>query len=182
MLSASENTINLPEFIGNLPNIAIINSYYYSNVSKNLIRGAVANLKKGGIPHEIFNVSGVLDLPTALKLIINSTRFEGYILLGSILTGGNDLITSAMYAETLRGIGTIAGQGYPLGTAIICAESEDNLLEMASIQEDNCGGKASQAALELVALARSVSGITKNIGFKPASKFIQMAGEASKTK
>jgi hypothetical protein len=87
-----------------------------------------------------------------------------------------------MYSETLRGIGTIAGQGYPLGTAIICAENEDTLLKMASIQEDNCGGMASQAALELVAIARDLSGITKNIGFKPASKFIQMAGEASKTK
>jgi 6,7-dimethyl-8-ribityllumazine synthase len=181
MLTASKNTKDLPEFRGASPKIAVIAARYHGSVADSLTKGAVAVLTKADIPHEIFNVSGVLDLPTALKLVVSSTRFEGYVVLGSIISASDDGTANVIYGETLRGIGTISGQGYPLGSAIICADSKKNLTKMASTRKDDCGGAAAKAALELVAMARDLSGVTKNIGFKPASEFIQMAGEAPKT-
>lgn len=181
MLTASKNTKDLPSFKGAPPKIAIIASRYHTGIADSLTKGATAVLTKADTPHEVFNVSSALDLATALKLVINSTRFEGYVVLGSLLGSNDDKNAQVMYGETLRAIGSISAQGFPVGSAILCADSKKQLTKMASTRKDDCGGAAAKAALELVAMARDLSGVAKNIGFKPASEFIQMAGEAPKT-
>tara|TARA_R110002096_G_scaffold7102_10_gene31542 strand:+ start:10002 stop:10550 length:549 start_codon:yes stop_codon:yes gene_type:complete len=181
MLSASRKSKDLPKFDGDAPKIAVITATYHDGVADRLTKGAAAVLKTAGVPFETFNVSGALDLATALKLLINSAQFEGYVVMGSIANNADGAGAQNMHAETLRGIGTIGAIGYPVGSAILFADSKKQLAKMASMRRDDCGGAAALAALKLVALARDLSGITKNIGFKPASEFIQMAGEAPKT-
>jgi 6,7-dimethyl-8-ribityllumazine synthase len=181
MLSASRKSKEIPDFSGSNPKIAVISARYNSSIADRLTKGASAVLAGGDIPFEIFEVSGVLDLPTALKLIINSGRFDGYVLLGSVVNDADDRAATAMYAETLRGIGSIGASGYPMGSAILCASNRKQLAKMASTRKDNCGGAAAKAALELIALSRNLSNVSKNIGFKPASEFIHMAGDPRKT-
>jgi 6,7-dimethyl-8-ribityllumazine synthase len=181
MLSASRKTKDIPDFSGSNPKIAVISARYNPSIADRLTKGASALLDAGDIPFEIFDVSGVLDLATALKLIINSGRFDGYVLLGSVVNDGDDRAATAMYAETLRGIHSIGASGYPLGSAILCASNKKQLAKMASPRKDNCGRAAALAALELIALSRNLSNVSKNIGFKPASEFIHMAGDPRKT-
>ena len=181
MLSASRKSKDIPDFSGSNPKIAVISAQYNPSIADRLTKGASALLEKNDIPFEVFEVSGVLDLPTALKLIINSGRFDGYVLLGSVLNESDDRATIAMYSETLRGIGSIGASGYPLGSAILCASNKKQLTKMASPRKDNCGAAAAMAALELIALSRNLSNISKSIGFKPSSEFIHMAGDPRKT-
>jgi|GEM_PF-365573 len=181
MLSASRKSNDLMDFGSSKPVVAVIAAQYHTSISDRLVKGAHAVLDANVISYETFNVPGALDLPTALKLAVNSTRFDGYVVLGSFLDEADDAGAQTQFAQTLSGIGAIGGQGHPIGSAILFADSKKQLTKMASTRKDNTGGAAAQAALELVMMAQNLSGVTKNIGFKPASEFIQMAGEAPKT-
>ncbi len=180
MLSASRKSKDLPEIIGSKPKIAVISARYHPSVADRLTKGASAVLNNGDFPFEVFDVSGVLDLPIALKMVINSGRFDAYVLLGSVQNDTDGQAAQVIYAETLRGIGSIGALGYPLGSAILCASTNKQLAKMASPRKENCGGAAARAALELIALSRNLSNVSKNIGFKPASEFIHMAGDPQK--
>jgi 6,7-dimethyl-8-ribityllumazine synthase len=181
MLSASRKTKGLPTFSGSPPKVAVITATYHSSVSDRLTKGAVAMLDKVDTSLETFQVSGALDLAAALKLAINSGRFDAYVVLGSLANDANDASAQNMHAETLRSIGSISAAGFPVGSAILFANTKKQLAKLASPRKDDCGGAAALAALNLLAMARDLSGTTKNIGFKPASEFIKMAGEAPKT-
>ena len=58
-------------------------------------------MNSSGIAYDIFEVSGVLELPIALKLAINSSRYDGYVILGSITIDANNSLSKTIYAETL---------------------------------------------------------------------------------
>ena len=113
------------------------------------------------------------------KLAINSSRYDGYVILGSIIIDANNSPSKTIYAETLRGIGDISNQGYPTGKAIITAQSEIELKEI-SLKSDY-GSAAAHAVLQLITLSRKLTGDINNIGFKPASKHNQTVGEAEET-
>ena len=66
MLSASRKSKDIPDFSGSNPKIAVISARYNPSIADRLTKGASAILEKNDIPFEMFEVSGVLDLPTAL--------------------------------------------------------------------------------------------------------------------
>ena len=157
------------KFTNDLPKIAVVTSRYHNEISYELDKQVINVMNSSGIAYDIFEVSGVLELPIALKLAINSSRYDGYVILGS----------KTIYAETLRGIVDISNQGYPTGKAIITAQSEIELKEI-SLKSDY-GSAAAHAVLKLIKLSRKLTGDINNIGFKPASKRNQTVGEAEET-
>ena len=176
MPSELENKNYIDEFNDDVPKIAVIIAKHPSIISDELIKGTIGILDSQKISYKKIYLSGILALPIALKLIINSSQYEGYILLGSISHEENPTYSKTVYSETLRSIGNISNQGYPTGTAIISAESAIELKEISL--KNNYGAAAANAVLELISLSRNLTGITKNIGFKPLSNPNQTAGEA----
>ena len=167
------------KFTNDVPKIAIITSRYHNEISYELDKQVINVMNSSGIAYDVFEVSGVLELPIALKLAINSSRYDGYVILGSITIDANNSLSKTIYAETLRGIGDISNQGYPTGKAIITAQSEIELKEI-SLKSDY-GSAAAHAVLKLIKLSRKLTGDINNIGFKPASKRNQTVDEAEET-
>ena len=60
-------------------------SPYYKDITENLIRGALNVLKRIKADTEIVEVSGALEIPTAIKLMEN--EFDGFIAVGCVIRG-----------------------------------------------------------------------------------------------
>ncbi len=161
------------DFGADAPRIAILTSEYFPDVSEALVDKARGVINAAHASFEIFQVAGVLDCAPALRLLINSGKFDGFVVLGAI-QADNDMQT-VIYAESLRALQSIASQGHCVGTAIIGAETEKQIKKTAAAKRDNYGSAAATAALKLIQLSRAVSGHTKGIGFKPSSEHIIMA-------
>ena len=71
--------------------IYIINANYYEEISDRLVGGAKIFLNENNIDHEILNVPGALEIPTAINLIydkINSDNlYIGFIAIGCVIRG-----------------------------------------------------------------------------------------------
>ena len=71
--------------------IYIINANYYEEISDRLVGGAKNFLNENDIDHEILNVPGALEIPTAINLIydkINSDNlYIGFIAIGCVIRG-----------------------------------------------------------------------------------------------
>ena len=77
------------KFTNDLPKIAVVTSRYHNEISYELDKQVINVMNSSGIAYDIFEVSGVLELPIALKLAINSSRYDGYVILGSITIDAN---------------------------------------------------------------------------------------------
>ena len=60
--------------------IAIVASPYYKLIYENLLQGALEELSTHNIDSDIVNVSGALEIPTAINLL--KENYLGFIALG----------------------------------------------------------------------------------------------------
>ena len=75
---------NLPDFKEKL-NICLVSAPYYKDITDNLIQGALNVLRNINADTEIVEVSGALEIPTAIKLMEN--EFDGFIAIGCVIRG-----------------------------------------------------------------------------------------------
>ena len=65
--------------------ICLVSAPYYKDITDNLVCGALNILKKIEADTEIVEVSGALEIPTAIKLMEN--EFDGFIAIGCVIRG-----------------------------------------------------------------------------------------------
>ena len=65
--------------------IAIVASPYYKLIYENLLKGALDELLIHNIDSDIVNVSGALEIPTAINLL--KGNYSGFIALGCVIRG-----------------------------------------------------------------------------------------------
>lgn len=136
------------------PTVLIVVSGFYEDIAEELARGAVAELKAAGASYERVNVPGTFEIPAAIRLAIDTGRYDGYVALGCVIRGETthfDYICS----ESARGLGELALQhGVALGYGILTTEDREQAQRRASAAEKNKGGDAARACLAMIALKR----------------------------
>ena len=65
--------------------ILIINANYYTIISNKLINSSRKVLKKNKFNISILNVTGIFEIPIAIRRNIN--KFDGFIALGCVIKG-----------------------------------------------------------------------------------------------
>ena len=79
--------------------ICIVVSDYYKDISENLIKGCIYELKKNGYKNlKIKYVSGAFEIPNVISKNLN--RYDGFIALGCVIKGKTphfDFICNPMY-------------------------------------------------------------------------------------
>lgn len=168
-------TLEAPRFDGNPPKIAILSARYFPDVADTLIAQAKETLKSVFADSDVYEVPGVLDLPAALSMAIQSGKYEGYVILGAVIDGENG--EHAIYRETLATLTMIAADGEAVGTALLWADNRKKMAKLAA-RRSKLGNGAALAALHLVSLSRKLSdtAATSSEGnFKPAEEHIQVA-------
>jgi 6,7-dimethyl-8-ribityllumazine synthase len=128
-------------------NILIIEARYHPDVADALVDGATAALEKGGARFERLAMPGVLELPAAIAIAVNSPRpYDGYVALGCVT--GHAHLADMFYAETMRGLMSLGASGIALGHGIVLAGDEGGARDLAMTQD--IGGDAARACLALV--------------------------------
>ena len=156
--------------------LAIVVSPYYKDIADNLVAGAVAEIEAVGGTHEVIEVPGALEIPTAIGIAERMSNFDGYVALGCVIRGETTHYETVCN-DSSRAIQMLGLQGLFIGNGILTVENRRQAEVRADVADQNKGGGAAAAALHLIALARKWGDQRKGVGFVPADE-IQLAGKA----
>jgi 6,7-dimethyl-8-ribityllumazine synthase len=175
MAGHSDNDMGLPRFDKPVK-VAIVIAPYYTAIADAQLAAARGVLDEAGTTHEVIEVPGSLEIPTAIGIAHRLSNFDGYVALGCVIRGATShydvVVNESSRALTLLGL-----QGVCIGNGIITVETREQAEERADAARLNTAGGAAAAALHLIALTRRFGQPKGGIGFKPRQDVIQVAGE-----
>ncbi len=135
--------------------ILIAQARFYEDIADELLKGAQAALEAAGASHETVAVPGAYELPAALRMAVDSGRFDGYVALGCVIRGETSHY-DYVCAESARGLMDLCTRhGIALGYGILTTENREQAWARASRAEKDKGAVAARACLEMVALRRA---------------------------
>jgi 6,7-dimethyl-8-ribityllumazine synthase len=141
---------DLPDFTEKLK-ICIVSAPYYKDITENLIRGALNVLKRIKADTEIVEVSGALEIPTAIKLMEN--EFDGFIAVGCVIRGETTHY-EIVSTESSRGLSNLGLEKVCIGNAILTVENRLQAEKRADPKVFDKGGEACNALLSIIKIKR----------------------------
>ncbi len=173
MASIEHHILPRPEFDKPVK-LLIVVAPYYKAIADDLIAGARAEIEACGGKHDLVEVPGALEVPTAIGIAERMSNFDGYVALGCVIRGETTHYETVCN-DSSRAIQLLGLQGLCIGNGILTVENIEQAQVRADPAEQNKGGGAAAAALHLIALSRKWGAQTKGVGFKPLSETIQIA-------
>ena len=141
---------DLPDFTEKLK-ICIVSAPYYKDITENLIRGALNVLKRINADTEIVEVSGALEIPTAIKLM--EDQFDGFIAVGCVIRGETTHY-EIVSTESSRGLANLGLKKVCIGNAILTVENRLQAEKRADPKVFDKGGEACNALLSIIKIKR----------------------------
>lgn len=133
-----------------MPHILIVTSPYYEDVAKLLMNGTQTALNDASATFDIIEASGALEIPLAIKLGMESGKYDGALALGCVIRGETshyDIVCN----ESARGITNLALENnFPIGNAILTCDTMEQAVQRADPREKNKGADAVSAVLGLI--------------------------------
>ena len=176
MAGHSDNDMGLPSFEKPVK-LAIVIAPYYTAIAEAQLAAAKGVLEEAGASHEVIEVPGSLEIPTAIGIAHRLSNFDGYVALGCVIRGATshyDVVVN----ESSRALTMLGLQGVCVGNGIITVETREQAEERADAARLNTAGGAAAAALHLIALTRRIGQPKGGVGFKPRTETIQVAGDS----
>jgi len=139
----------------------IINSNYYDEISKRLLKGAENYCNKNKIDYYVVDVDGALEIPSAINIINENiaNRIDGvlihsdnvgYIALGCVIKGETshyDIVTN----QSAYGLTELAiSKNIILGNSILTVDDYDQAMERSKDDETNKAYHAAKACSRLI--------------------------------
>ena len=163
-MSAGDHTaLPLPR-IDPAPHLLLVVAPYYRAIADDLIAGAVATLEQANATHELIEVPGALEIPTAIRLAARARRHDGYVALGCVLRGETTHYDTVCN-DSSRGLMLLGLDGLCIGNGILTCETMDQARVRAAPSGQDKGGGAAAAALHLLQLSRQWQRPEKKLGF-----------------
>ena len=164
MAGPAHYTLPLPTFERPL-RLLIVVAPYYRDIADGLIAGAQATAAACGAEVDLIEVTGALEVPTAIAMAERLAKFDGYVALGCVIRGETTHYDTVCN-DSSRGLSLLGLQGACIGNGILTVENHDQAAVRADPAGQNKGGAAAAAALHLIALSRKWATQTKGIGFR----------------
>jgi 6,7-dimethyl-8-ribityllumazine synthase len=156
--------------------LLIVVAPYYKDIADQLIAGARAEIEACGGTHDLVEVPGALEVPTAIGIAERMSNFDGYVALGCIIRGETTHYDTVCN-DSSRGLTLLGLQGLCIGNGILTVENMAQAEVRAQVDGQNKGGGAAAAALHLIALSRKWGSARKGVGFVPMKDEYQIAGD-----
>ena len=131
--------------------ILIVNANYYDKISKNLVNSTKKILINNKIKVNIFNVTGIFEIPIAIKK--NIKKFDAFVALGCVIKGKTphfDFICKSTF-DAIMNLSITYNK--PIGNGIITAFSIKQAKErcgLAKLNKTNKGLEAARAVLSIL--------------------------------
>lgn len=126
--------------------IAIIGAGFYAHIFDAQLNAAQERIEAAGHAHEVIRVPGALEIPAAIALAAESSRFDAFVALGCVIRG-ETFHFEVVSNESARGLMSLTLDGLAIGNGILTVENEAQAL--ARIPK---AAEAVDAALALMAL------------------------------
>lgn len=156
--------------------LLIVVAPYYKDIADQLIAGARAEIEACGGTHDLIEVPGALEVPTAIGIAERMSNFDGYVALGCIIRGETTHYDTVCN-DSSRALALLGLQGLCIGNGILTVENMLQAEARAQADGQNKGGGAAAAALHLIALSRKWGAARKGVGFVPARDEYQIAAD-----
>jgi 6,7-dimethyl-8-ribityllumazine synthase len=138
--------------------ILIVQANFYQDISKMLLGGAVAELKKQNCQYDIIDLLGAFEIPAAIAFASQANKYDGYIALGCVIRGETTHY-DYVCTESARGLNELAYKnGLAIGYGIITCENENQALARADVNQKNKGGFAVLACLKMIEIKQQFLG------------------------
>jgi 6,7-dimethyl-8-ribityllumazine synthase len=154
-MTATEGALPLPALDPG-PRVLIVAAPFYRAIADDLIAGARAVLDRAGARHELVEVPGALELPTAIRLAARARAHDGVVALGCVIRGETPHY-EIVSTDASRGLMHLGLDGLCIGNGILTCETMEQAQARAAgtaAGGQDKGGGAAAAALHLIALAR----------------------------
>jgi len=172
--SEAHHTLDRPEFDRPVK-LLIVVAPYYRDIADQLIAGARAEIEACGGTHDLIEVPGALEVPTAIGIAERLSNFDGYVALGCVVRGETTHYETVCN-DSSRAITLLGLQGLCIGNGILTVENMAQAQARADVSGQNKGGGAAAAALHLIALSRKWGAQRKGVGFVPQRDELKIAG------
>ena len=146
------------------PRILIIEARFYDHIADALLQGAKKALTAGDAEFDVVTVAGALEIPAAIALAEEGghrpagIRYDGYIALGCVIRG-ETYHFEVVSNESARGLMDLSiARRLPIGNGILTVDTEAQALARARVSEDDKGGFAARACLDMITLKRRLLG------------------------
>ena len=131
--------------------ICIIVSEYYKEISNNLLKGSIIELKKNGYKNiKVKFVSGVFEIPNIIAK--NLKKFDAFIALGCVIKGQTDHYFFISQSVTSALINLSVKSKKPIGFGILTVNNYKQAKERALITKKN---KGKEVALGVISILKN---------------------------
>jgi 6,7-dimethyl-8-ribityllumazine synthase len=129
----------------------IVVSRFNGLVTEQLLQGAQDALRRHGAKDadvDVFRCPGTFELPSLLRRVARSGRYDAVIALGAVIRGGTPHF-EYVAAEATKGVGVVAMEADCAVTmGILTCDTLEQALERAGVKAGNKGAEAAAAAIE----------------------------------
>ena len=130
--------------------ILIVNANYYDTISKNLVISSKKTLINNKMKVNIFNVTGVFEIPVAIKK--NIKKFDAFVALGCVIKGKTphfDFICKSTFDSILN---LSITYNKPIGNGIITALNIKQAKQRCGLGRSNKTNKGLEAARAVMSI------------------------------
>ena len=128
--------------------ILIVISNYYEEISKNLLKGSIEELKSNKIEYDILYAPGCYEIPFLISK--NIKKYKGFIALGCVIRGETyhfELIAN----ECARKIMDISNHNLkPIGFGVLTCDNIKQAKVRSDVMKKNKGKEAANACIKLI--------------------------------
>ena len=174
-MADTEYTLPRPSFDDPVKLLVVV-APFYRDIADMLIKGAIAEIAAAGATHDIVELPGALELPTAIAMADRMGDYDGFVALGCVIRGETTHYETVCN-DSARGLMLLGLQGTPIGNGILTVENREQAIARADPARMNKGAGAAAAALHLVALGREWGGRRKGVGFLPGPGEVAPLGD-----
>ena len=128
--------------------VLIVISDYYEEIGKNLLKGALTELKLNKITYDILFAPGCFEIPFLISK--NIKKYRGFIALGCVIRGETfhfELIAN----ECARKIIDLSNENLkPIGFGVLTCENIKQAKIRSDVRKKNKGKEAANACIKLL--------------------------------
>jgi 6,7-dimethyl-8-ribityllumazine synthase len=147
-----------PDLSGNDLRIAVIVSRFNEDITKRLLRGALAALEERGAQDpDVFWVPGSLELPVTALALAERGNHDAIVCLGCVIRG-ETYHFEVVAAQAAAGIMQVQlDTGVPVAFGVLTTEDKEQALARSG-PKNNKGSEAADVAIEMANLMREIQG------------------------
>ena len=141
-------------------NIAIVTALFNKEITKTLEEGAIAQLREKGMePMAIIDVPGAVEIPLAVKNLLELPGCDAVVTLGLVIRGETthyDYVCQSVE----RGCSQLQLQyNKPVAFGVLTTENRQQALDRAGGKKGNKGAEAAQVAIDMIEAIEKIASL-----------------------